>query len=256
MPGSSATHAIFFIVSVLVAVALAGVMYLVVMNFSEGLEDKSNRLVSDMETDFVIANGERGVPYEDSTLSIYVMNTGRQTLDPEQFLVFVDGSYRNITAYSYFDGETQWLPLTTVNLSVQATGLSEDEDHSVKLIHSNGNEDSMIFRLRGQGREDGVMVTIVSDSENVPYRDSQNLTILVQNSGDLEIDINSTSVLINGELVTIIDAKVEGNTVWGRSDIANFTVQVANLSSTETHRMKVVVQDGAQAAIDFKVKED
>jgi len=40
MPGTSATHAIFFIISVLVAVALSGVMYVVVMDFSESLEDK------------------------------------------------------------------------------------------------------------------------------------------------------------------------------------------------------------------------
>jgi len=257
MPATSVTHAIFFIISILVAVALAGVMYVVVMDFSESLEDKSDRLVEDMETDIAIANDEREVPYRNATLSIYVMNTGRRALNPDELVVFVDGSFRNVTGYAFFNNESHWSPGTTINLSVQAPNLSHDIDHTLKVIMKNGNEDTMVFRLGGEATGDNVEIRIDNDSEAVPYRDNTTLIIYVNNTGDGEIDINSTSILINGELATITNRTLRGNnTGWAPRVTAVFNVTAENLSKSDTHRMKVVVEAGAQATMDFKVKDE
>lgn len=257
MPATSATHAIFFIVSVLVAAAVAGVMYVVVMDFSESFEEKSNRLVEDMETDIKIANDERLVPYNNSTLSVYVMNTGRRALNPEELLVFVDGSYRNITAISFFNNNTQWLPGTTVNLSVFVENLSRERDHTLKVVLKNGNEDNIIFRIKSPPSGPKREITIINDPEAVPYKDNKTLTIYVKNTGDLVIDINSTSILINGTLRSITNATLQNNeTDWNPGVVAVFKVVAENLSKNETHRMKIVVEGGVSATMSFKVKDE
>lgn len=257
MPATSATHAIFFIISILVAVALAGVMYVVVMDFSESLEDKSDRLVENMETDIAIANDERVVPYRNATLSIYVMNTGRRALNPDELVVFVDGSFRNLTGHAFFNNESYWSPGTTVNLSVRAENLSYDSDHTLKVIMKNGNEDRMVFRLKRETDEGVQGITIINDPEAVPYKDNKTLIIYVKNTGDDEIDPNASSILINGELSDITNITLQNNeTRWLPDVVAVFNVTAENLSKSDTHRMKVVVEAGAQATMDFKVKDE
>jgi len=209
-----------------------------------------------METDITIANDERDVPYSNNaTLSVYVMNTGRRTLNPDELIVFVDGSFRNVTGRSFFHNGTEWIPGSTINLSVLAENLSYDTDHTLKVVMRNGNEDSIIFRLKSESAGEDVSIAIENDKEAVPYEDNRNLTVLVRNTGDGEIDINSTSVLINGDLASITKAEVEGGGGWLSNAVANFTVEVENLEKDETHRMKVVVEGGAQAAIEFKTEE-
>ena len=256
MPATSATHAIFFIISVLVAVALAGVMYAVVMDFAESLEDRSDRLVEDMETDIAIANDERKVPYQNATLGIYVMNTGRRTLNPDELVVFVDGSFRNVTSHAFFRGGSHWSPGTAVNLSVYAENLSYDSDHTLKVAMKNGNEDTMVFRLTQEGAGEDVTIGIESDAGAVPYhKNNVTLIISVRNTGDAEIDTNSTSILINGELSDITNITLWNNeTRWLPDVVAVFNVTVEDLEEKVTYRMKVVVEGGAQASMDFEIE--
>ncbi len=251
MAANAASHTIFFIISVLAAAALAGVMYTMVGQLSEGLEDRSNRLAEDIDTDFVIANDPRSVPYKNDILTIYAMNTGRISIGTEEVLIFVDGEPGNISAVTISDNLTVWGPGSTATFLVTASDLDYLEDHQVKIVLLNGNELTMDFRLPQGPR---IAIDISNDPDAVPYKDDRTLTIYVRNTGDEQIDINTTTIMINGTVFSITNTSyLGGATQWDPMETAVFSVDVVNLSYVYTHRMKVIVQDDITDAIAFRV---
>lgn len=149
MASSVASELILFIISLLAAGMVAGALYLVTQELSDGLLSRGAVVSSEMKTSFEIINDPENIPVVNDSYVFYVRNTGKTVLTfvPGSFVVMVDGLVvppSNLrfsptgTLTPYQIGEV-YLPVSFVNSSV--------EYHKITLICNNGKRASMIFRV-------------------------------------------------------------------------------------------------------------
>lgn len=145
MSDTSTTHVIFFIAAILVASSLAGVFIGMSSNIASAIESRGNSYSDKLETSITIVNDQTMMPYSNSTLTVYVKNTGSSILLPTDLLFMVDGSDQNSSNWSIIGSSAEWAPSTV--LQVQLNIILANGDHSVKVVTSNGISDQMDFRI-------------------------------------------------------------------------------------------------------------
>lgn len=142
---ASFTQTIFFIASIVVAVAIAGTMIGVTDMMADEVRIKAAASASEMGSSIVIINDPRQVPYADGQMIIYIKNVGSTTPSYKDMLVFLDGEYIDYDA-SLLDGNNKtWSIGSVVEATVSASMMPGD--HSIKVVLSNGVSDTLDFRL-------------------------------------------------------------------------------------------------------------
>ncbi len=148
MPGTAASHLIFFIAALVVSAVAVGVVFQATDNLRQGIEDKSGGIVDSLRRDIDIINDEAAMPYNatNSTLTLYVLNTGKDPLVfPAGVAVLINGTAAN-NVTMYVQGGTVWAPQTVLTLVVGNMGLPTGMDHRAKVI-AHGTDDAIAFRL-------------------------------------------------------------------------------------------------------------
>jgi archaellum component FlaG (FlaF/FlaG flagellin family) len=134
---ASVTHMIFFIAAVLVAGSMAGVFLSVGYEMAKKIE---------LESDIAINNDPAMMPYDGTSLTLYVENTGSSTLMTSGLFVMMDGSYVNDTVLQVVGRSgAEWIPSTVLQITINISLVPGD--HNVKVITGDGEADSLTFRV-------------------------------------------------------------------------------------------------------------
>jgi archaellum component FlaG (FlaF/FlaG flagellin family) len=149
MPANSATHLIFFIAAIIIALTLVGVFTLVIDDLTDALENRADSERRSIKSRIEIINDLVAMPYNNTTktIDIYVKNTGGQVLDQGGSLILIDGMDVNFT-YKMVGGGTNWTQGATVVYTCLNVNFSANSDHSVKVITSYGAWDRKEFGIR------------------------------------------------------------------------------------------------------------
>ena len=146
--GTSMTHAIFFIASALVALAIVGVVTVSVTSLANSFSAKAGQLSDQIKTEIRLTGD---TCFLGGSNAVYVKNTGNSFLDANATNIFLDGSvyplssieiYKN-NAWVFYSTVGVWAPSelarfnTTSNLP---TGY-----HKLRAVTENGVYDSLEY---------------------------------------------------------------------------------------------------------------
>ena len=148
MPDNSATHLIFFIEAIIIALTLVGVFTLVINDFSDAIKNRSDAEQRSVRSRVEIINDLVAMPYNNTskTMDVYVKNTGTERLDPNQTIIFIEGVHHNYT-FRIIGGGVNWTASVTVIFTVKDCYFSANTDHTVKVACDNGASDGKKFRI-------------------------------------------------------------------------------------------------------------
>lgn len=147
MASVTVSHLIMFIASLVIAASVAGTLVAGVDRVSSSVDDRSDALTVQIDTDItIISDPGSGAIYDgNGTVSIYVKNTGRRPLDPsaENVDVLIDGRYMTNVSVSTVTG-TGWARGDVVEITVDQA--LDPGDHRISII-VNRNTDLLRFRV-------------------------------------------------------------------------------------------------------------
>ncbi len=138
---TSATHIIFFIASVVIAGGFIGVAASVIINISNGIQDRGDMIGKQLSEDFSIINDPERM--SNDPLILYLKNTGRVPLSTAHITVLVDGIAADFTVSDGSNGT--WMPGEVIVLQVHVN-LSSGT-HVVKVILEDGLARSFTFEV-------------------------------------------------------------------------------------------------------------
>jgi flagellar protein FlaG len=144
---TSSTHLIFFIVAMIIAAGVAGVIYTNVNAISNASYISSSTLAQQLRTDITIINDPDNIPWSGTEYTFYVLNTGKSTLTTEYVSVLINGEYipEAVIQKSIIKGgsTTTWRPEDI--LEIEITYNIPNGDNYIKVITENGVYDSFEF---------------------------------------------------------------------------------------------------------------
>lgn len=147
MASVTVSHLIMFIASLVIAASVAGTLVAGVDRVSSSVDDRSDALTVQIDTDVtIISDPGSGAIYDgNGTVSIYAKNTGRRPLDPsaENVDVLIDGRYMTNVSVSTVSG-TGWARGDVVEITVEQ--VLDPGDHRISII-VNRNTDLLRFRV-------------------------------------------------------------------------------------------------------------
>ena len=149
MADSSTSSLILFIASMIVAVAVAGVLIQAVADVSQAVDTRGDDVSETIRTDFeIISDPEMGV-YNSSTgnVTLVVKNTGTESLaaSADVIDVLVNGRFQTNVTVQHVDGQDLWRPGDVVEITVDVGDLPSG-DHRVKIV-ANGVQEVFEFRI-------------------------------------------------------------------------------------------------------------
>jgi len=145
--GASATQMVFFIASVMIALSVVGALFMNVQSLSSAVIIGSKTLSEQLRTDITVINDPEIIPNSSGIYyTFYVKNTGVQELGTNYINVIIDGSIisDNKINKTIIEGGQTWLTgdVLMINATVSLTAGS----HNLRIITSNGIEDTFPFR--------------------------------------------------------------------------------------------------------------
>lgn len=144
MSESTAVHLIFFIVVTAAAAGAATMLATQMMEFGQGVTERTSRLDAMLATDIVVINDPSKVAVNPT--QIYVKNIGTRTIAPTSLTVIIDGKYVNHTAVLQ-NNAVRWAPGDVVRLTVSSAEMTVPPgDHTLRVSTEYGTTD--IFRFR------------------------------------------------------------------------------------------------------------
>lgn len=145
--GTSATHIIFFIVSVVVALGVVGALYANIQPLTSAANVGSKTLSEQLRTDITVINDPELIPFSDGNYTFYVKNTGREDLPNVDLSVLVNGVIipDSSVTKTILSGNIMWRAGDVMEIKV-ATAL-DTGSHTLRIITYNGIEDSFRFRI-------------------------------------------------------------------------------------------------------------
>ncbi len=87
--GTSATHIIFFIVSVVISLGVAGALFMNVQSISNAATAGSKTLSEQLKTDITVINDPDSIPNSSGVYTFYVKNTGQVDLSAAHITVLI-----------------------------------------------------------------------------------------------------------------------------------------------------------------------
>lgn len=144
---TSATHMIFFIVSVVISLGVAGALFMNVQSISNAATMGSKMLSEQLKTDITVINDPDTIPNPGGiAYTFYVKNTGKVTLSTAYITVLIDGTVvpDNSLSKTIIGGGVAWQTGDVLQINVTATIASGS--HKIRVIAENGVEDEFEFR--------------------------------------------------------------------------------------------------------------
>ncbi len=144
---TSATHLIFFIVSVIIALSVTGAIFMNIQSISNAAITGSKTLSEQLKTDITVINDPESIPFSGGNYTFYVKNTGKEDLSAAYISVIIDGlvvSGGNINK-TILEGDALWRSGDVLKIDV-ATSLNTGS-HKIRVVTSNGIDDEFDFRI-------------------------------------------------------------------------------------------------------------
>ncbi|MCD6542258.1 MAG: flagellar protein G [Thermoplasmata archaeon] len=140
------SHLIFFVASVIVAGAVAGVFTAVTFNISNSLSEKCDRVKEKLDTDFEIINDPEKIPLSGSYYLFYIKNTGGSKIETtnDTFQVFIDGNLLDKGSYYFSPSVVFQSEVTT--LYIASTEISSG-NHRLRIVGPAGVYDEFVFNV-------------------------------------------------------------------------------------------------------------
>lgn len=147
---TSSTHLIFFIVAMIIAAGVAGVIYTNVNAIANASHASSNTLAQQLRTDITIINDPDNIPVSGNVYTFYALNTGKSTLSTVYVSVLINGVYfvEDDIQKTIINGgsTTTWRPEDILQIDITFPGMP-DGDNNIKVITENGVYDSFEFTI-------------------------------------------------------------------------------------------------------------
>jgi flagellar protein FlaG len=134
---------ILFIAVVAVAGLAAAGLSKAIGSMAVEIDDRGESLADAIGTDIAIVNDPENVPYDGSTLTLYIKNTGSRTLVSEDLAILVDGQYESFDD-RVLDAD-RWAEGTVLEANVTVSLASGD--HQVRALHTPNIADDLTFRV-------------------------------------------------------------------------------------------------------------
>ncbi len=147
--GTSATHIIFFIVSVVISLGVAGALFMNVQSISNAATAGSKALAEQLKTDITVINDPDTIPYNPSSgiYTFYVKNTGQADISAAHITVLIDGTFVPDSSLSKtIIGGTMWQTGDVLKINVTVT--IAPGSHKIRVMTDNGVEDEFEFRIQ------------------------------------------------------------------------------------------------------------
>ena len=144
---TSSTHLIFFIVAMIIAASVAGMIYTNVNAVVNSTQSASSTLSRQLQTDITIINDPGKIPKSGNVYTFYVKNTGKSTLTTELVSVLVNGVYiddKDVNR-TVIGGGTTTVWRTSEVLKLDVTNASMLSDNNLRVITENGVDDFLEF---------------------------------------------------------------------------------------------------------------
>jgi len=140
------THVIFFIVSVIIASTVSGVIVAVITDISNSLSDRGERVQEQLDTEFKIINDPDNIPTSGSDYLFYIKNIGGNELvtSNETFQLFVDGDLVAIANYNFSDSSIQPDEVTTIYVDNSEISAG---DQTLRVVGPQAIEDEFTFTI-------------------------------------------------------------------------------------------------------------
>jgi len=145
--GTSATEIIFFIVSVVIALGVAGAIFTNIQPLTSAANMGSRTLSEQLRTDITVINDPELIPHSGGNYTFYVKNTGYEELSTNDISVLINGVFipDSSVTKTILSGNIMWRTGDVLQLNV-STSLSSGS-HNLRVITDNGVEDSFDFRI-------------------------------------------------------------------------------------------------------------
>lgn len=147
---TSSTHLIFFIVAMIIAAGVAGVIYTNVNAVANATHSAGNTLAQQLQTDITIINDPGNIPKSGNVYTFYVKNTGKTTLTTELVSVLINGVYfpdEDVQKTVIGGGTTTtWQPTDVLQLDITYPGMPTGDNY-LRVITENGVDDSFEFTI-------------------------------------------------------------------------------------------------------------
>lgn len=142
--GGSASEAILFIGSIIVATTLVGAISLVTNNLSGDLRERGSGLSKELRSDIVLINDPLNV--STGPLILYAKNTGQVSLFSELTDVVVDGVFSTSLAYDVLSStdDVTWKSGQVLKITASNPTIGVG-DHRVRAIAETGAEAVLEF---------------------------------------------------------------------------------------------------------------
>jgi flagellar protein FlaG len=146
---TSTTHLIFFIVAMVIAAGVAGVIYTNVNAISNASHVSSSTLAQQLRTDITIINDPDNIPLSGTVYTFYVLNTGKSTLTTEYISVLINGVYvpETVIQKSIINGGSTTTWRQEDILEMEITYNIPNGDNNIKVITENGVYDTFEFTI-------------------------------------------------------------------------------------------------------------
>ena len=147
---TSSTHLIFFIVAMIIAASVAGVIYTNVNAVVNSTQSASSTLSKQLQTDITIINDPGNIPKSGDIYTFYVKNTGKSTLTTELVSVLINGVYipDDDVQKTVIDGGITPVWRTSEVLQLDVTYASMPlGDNDLRVITENGVDDFLEFTI-------------------------------------------------------------------------------------------------------------
>lgn len=149
MAAQAASEMIFFIGSVIISAALVGVFFTAVSQVSDSIEQNAAAAASEIGSSVKILNDPAHVAYNNTSLvfTLWVKNTGSQTLSFNRSVIIVDGrTFANDSYNASLAGTlASWSPQAVAIYSIPNLNLTVGVDHWVQVLAPNGAKDLQEF---------------------------------------------------------------------------------------------------------------
>ena len=147
---TSSTHLIFFIVAMIIAAGVAGLIYTNVNAVVYSTHSASSTLSKQLQTDITIINDPGNIPKNGDIYAFYVKNTGKSTLTTELVSVLINGVYipDDDVQKTVIDGGITPVWRTSEVLQLDVTYASMPSgDNDLRVITENGVDDFLKFSI-------------------------------------------------------------------------------------------------------------
>lgn len=142
----SGTHAVLFIVSVILASTVSGILVGISSDISTSLTNRGDRLQDQLDTDFEIINDPDQIPNTGSDYLFYLKNIGEKRIitTNDTLQLFVDGAIVPETNYNLSLSSTYPGDVSTINVDNSEISAG---DHTLRVIGSQDIEDNFTFTI-------------------------------------------------------------------------------------------------------------